>query len=110
MHFLNLEYYKGGGKANKMVYVTRKVKIKIELGDIVKRIMVVRGITTRELSRKSGLSRNFISTLLRNQINGFNLRLSTTRNLSTALDVPPGLLYKAPYVIEEERRYERPNE
>jgi len=77
--------------------------VQIEATDIAKRLMEVKGLTTAELSQKSGLSKNYINNLKKRKwIPIERQRLSTVKMLATNLDVPPQLFIKAPYITEKE--------
>lgn len=73
-----------------------------EASDIFKRLLEVKGITTLELSKKSGMSRNYINNLKKGKYSDSEMRLSTIKILSKILDVPPQLFIKAPYKTEKE--------
>ena len=80
-----------------------KITKKVELGEIIKRLMEVHELSNAELSKRSGVSRNQIIKLKKNQVTYINgMRLSTMHALAEALEVPPRLFYKAPYTIEME--------
>lgn len=76
--------------------------VQIEASDIFKRLLEVKGITTSELSKKSGMSRNYINNLKKGKYSNTEMRLSTVKLLATILDVPPQLFIKAPYKTEKE--------
>ena len=76
--------------------------VQIEASDIFKRLLEVKEITTSELSKKSGMSRNYINNLKRGKYSDSKMRLSTAKLLATILDVPPQLFIKAPYKTETE--------
>lgn len=77
--------------------------VQIEATDIIKRLLEVKGITTSELSQKSGMSINYINSINKKKwMPIIGQRLSTVKILSKILDVPPQLFIKAPYIIEKE--------
>lgn len=77
--------------------------VQIEATDIIKRLLEVKGITTSELSLKSGMSKNYINNIKKKKwIPIVGQRLSTVKILATILDVPPQLFIKAPYITEKE--------
>lgn len=77
--------------------------VQVEVGDILKRLLEIKGITTSELLKKSGMSRNYITILKKGRwVPTVGQRLSTVKILATILDVPPQLFIKAQYKIEKE--------
>ena len=71
--------------------------------DIVSRLMQVKGLSTKELSEKCGISINHISKLKsRRHTFSYGMRASTVYAMSEALGTPPSLLYKAPFIVEED--------
>jgi len=77
--------------------------VQIEATDIIKRLLEVKGITTAELSQKSGMSKNYINNINKKKWTPIvGQRLSTVKLLATILDVPPQLFIKAPYIAEKE--------
>ena len=76
--------------------------VQIEASDILKRLLEVKGITTSELSKKSGMSRAHINNFKTGKYSNSKMRLSTITILAKILDVPPQLFTKAPYIIEKE--------
>lgn len=95
-----------------MANITEKVQTqeinftkKVELGDILNRLMNMRNITNADLAKKAGVSRNTIGMLRRNKTDySYGIRLSTLRAIAEALDVPQRLLFNAPYVVTIKRK------
>lgn len=82
-------------------------KVQIEASDIFNRLLEVKGITSAELIKRSGLSRNFINDFKKGKTKPIvGMRLSTIRTLANAFDVPPQLFLKAPYIIAKEKNHE----
>lgn len=79
----------------------------ITIGDIIDRIMSMREISNADLAKKAGVSKNTIGVLRRDKASySYGIRLSTIRAIAEALDVPPRLLYKAPYIVEVKKGIE----
>lgn len=84
-----------------MANITKKVQI--DNIDIIRRLQEVKHMTTAELSKKSGISKNQILQIKKGKISNLaGMRLSTIRALSEAFDVTPSIFVKAPYEIEIE--------
>lgn len=81
---------------------TKKKRIVTQC-DIVSRLMQVKGLSSKQLSEKCGISVNHIAKLKGRTHNySFGMRASTVYAISQALETPPSLLYKAPFIVEED--------
>lgn len=87
----------------------RKVTKVVHAADIFNRLLEVKGISTTELCKRSGISRNTISNIRNNRLTDrSHLQIATARALTEELNVPIDLFYKAPYFIEiEEEEVEK---